>query len=91
MASGCEVRHEQMNRDSAQGLSPELRDALDPLLAEIESLNQRIAEYDRRIEQIAKQAHPEVARLKQVKGVGTLIALTYVLTLDDPRPISPQS
>jgi hypothetical protein len=26
-----------------------------------------------------------VARLKQVNGVGTLIALTYVLTLDDPH------
>jgi transposase len=27
----------------------------------------------------------QVALLKQVKGVGTLIALTYVLTLDDPH------
>jgi Transposase IS116/IS110/IS902 family len=26
-----------------------------------------------------------VARLEQVKRVGTLIALTYVLTLEDPR------
>jgi transposase len=58
---------------------------LDPLLAEIESLNERIAEYDRRIEQIAKDIYPEVARLKQVKGVGPLIALTHVLTLDDPH------
>ena len=76
---------EQMNRDSSKGLSQELREALDPLLREIESLNERIAEYNRRIEQIAKQARPEVARLTQVKGVGTLIALTYVLTLDDPQ------
>jgi len=51
----------------------------------VESLNQRIAEYERRIEQIATEVHPEVARLKQVKGVGTLIALTYVLTVGDPR------
>jgi transposase len=76
---------EQMSRESAKGLSQELRDALDPVLGEIESLNERIAEYDRRIEQIAREDHPEVARLKQVKGVGTLIALTYVLTLDDPH------
>jgi transposase len=76
---------EQMNRDSSKGLSQELREALDPLLREIESLNERIAEYNRRIEEIAKEVHPEVARLKQVKGVGTLIALTYVLTLDDPH------
>jgi transposase len=75
----------QMSREIAKGLSQELRDALEPLLEEIESLNERIAEYDRRIEQIAKEVYPEVALLKQVKGVGTLIALTYVLTLDDPH------
>jgi transposase len=76
---------QQMNRESAKGLSEELRDALEPLLAEIESLNARIVEYDRRIEQIAKEIYPPVALLKQVKGVGTLIALTYVLTLVDPH------
>ncbi len=36
------------------------------------------------MEQIAKQVYPEVSLLKQVKGVGTQIALTYVLTLEDP-------
>ena len=74
----------QKIREMAKGLSQELRDALDPLFGEIESLNERIAEYDRRIEQIAKEVYPQVALPKQVKGVGTLIALTYVLTLDDP-------
>jgi hypothetical protein len=49
----------------------------------IESLNERIAEYDRRIEQITKEVYPQVAVLKQVE-VGPLIALTFVLTLDDP-------
>jgi transposase len=76
---------EQMNREIAKGLSQELREALDPLLAEIESLNERIAEYDRRIEKVAKEVYPEAALLRQVKGVGTLIALTYILTLDDPH------
>ncbi len=76
---------QQVRQDLAAGLSAELRAALEPLLAEVESLNQRITEYDRRIEQIAKDVHPEVALLKQVKGVGTLIALTYVLTLEDPH------
>jgi hypothetical protein len=37
------------------------------------------------IEKLATESYPEVALLKQVKGVGTLIALTYVLTLEDPR------
>jgi transposase len=76
---------QQVRPSLVTGWSAELRVALEPLLAEVESLNQRIADYDRRIEQIAKEAHPEVALLQQVKGVGTLIALTYVLTLEDPR------
>jgi transposase len=76
---------EQMSREITKGLSQELREALDPLLAEIESLNERIAEYDRRIDKVAKQVYPETTHLRQVKGVGTLIALTYVLTLDDPH------
>jgi transposase len=76
---------QQVGRDTATGLSVELREALEPLLEEVESLNARIKEYDRRIEQIAKEVYPEVALLKQVKGVGPLIALTYVLTLEDPQ------
>jgi transposase len=75
---------QQVNRELAAGLATELREAVEPLLREIESLNERIQEYDKRIEQIAKEVHPEVYLLKQVKGVGTQIALTYVLTIDDP-------
>ena len=72
-----------MNPAKVQELSPEPQAALGPLLGAIESLSERIVEYNERIEQIAKQSYPEVGRLKQVKGVGTLIALTYVLTLED--------
>src|ERR1700722_19702875 len=36
------------------------------------------------MEKIAKEVYPEVDLLKQVKGVGTQIALTYVLTIEDP-------
>src|ERR1700690_935194 len=76
---------EQVGRELATALSTALREVLEPLLREVESLNERIREYDQRIEQIAKQAYPEVALLKQVKGVGTQIALTYRLTIDDPH------
>jgi transposase len=76
---------QQVGQELAKGLSPELRQALEPLLREVESLNAQIKEYDRRIEKMARETHPEVELLKQVKGVGDLIALTYVLTIDDPR------
>jgi transposase len=72
-------------RELGAGLSAELRDVLEPLLKEIESLNERIEEYDERMEKIAKEVYPEVSLLKQVKGVGTQIALTYVLTIEDPH------
>jgi len=62
---------QQVSRELSAGLSAELRDVLEPLLAEIESLNQRIQEYDERMEKIAKEVYPEVSLLQQVKGVGT--------------------
>src|SRR5690242_13752684 len=80
---GCNVRN--MNPEKAEGLSPELQAALQPLLAAIESVSQRIAEYNQRIEALALQSYPQVALMKQIKGVGTLIALTFLLTLEDPH------
>src|SRR5258706_15863587 len=74
----------QVSRELAAALSTELRDVLEPLLKEIESLNEGVKEYDERMEKIAKQVYPEVSLLKQVKGVGTQIALSYVLTIEDP-------
>src|SRR5437764_573839 len=75
----------QVSRELGAGLPAELREVLEPLLQEIESLNERIEEYDERMEKIARERYPHVELLKQVKGVGTQIALTYILTLEDPH------
>ena len=80
---GCNVRN--MNPEKAESLSPELKRALEPLLSAIEELSQRICEYNERIEALAQASYPQVALLKQIKGVGTLIALTFLLTLEDPH------
>ena len=66
-------------------LSPQLRVALTPLLNVLEAITERIRDYDDQIEKLGEEKYPEVALLKQVKGIGTLIALTYILTLEDPR------
>jgi transposase len=76
---------QQVRQDLATELSAELREVLEPLLSEVESLNEHIKEYDRRITEMAKETYPEAELLKQVKGVGDLIALTYVLTIEDPH------
>jgi hypothetical protein len=72
-----------MNPEKAEGLSPKLQTALEPSLAAIESLSEGLREYNQRIETLAQERYPQVALLKQVKGVGTLIALTFLLTLED--------
>jgi len=80
---GCNVRN--MNPEKAETLSPELQRALEPLLSAIEELSERIVEYNDRIEALAEASYPQVELLKQIKGVGTLIALTFLLTLEDPH------
>jgi transposase len=80
---GCNVRN--MNPEKADSLSPELQTALQPLLAGIEVLSEQIREYNERIEKLAEESYPQVRLLKQVKGVGTLIAMTFLLTLEDPH------
>jgi transposase len=76
---------QRFGRAMAIDVSAELRTALEPLLTAVEGLTEQIQVYDRHIEEIAKQQHPEVRALKQVDGVGTLIALSYVLTIEDPH------
>jgi transposase len=62
-----------------------LRPALEPLLATLKQLNAQIRHYDRTLERVAQERYPETARLRQVRGVGPLTALCYVLTLEDPQ------
>jgi transposase len=61
-----------------------LWEALGPILEQIGSLTRRIREYDRRLETISKETYPETELLRQVEGVGTLTALTFALTLENP-------
>jgi transposase len=59
-----------------------LRDALVPVLSMIEKHTETIRNYDRRIEeQVAK--NPDAQRLMQVPGVGPLIALAFILTIEE--------
>ena len=74
---------DQMGVLPAVSLPPKLRQVLEPLLKEVESLTEKIKDSDREIEQIARKDYPETALLQQVSGVGPRIALTFVLTVED--------
>jgi transposase len=54
------------------------------LLEMVERLTQEIRRMDREIERLCRERYPETERLRQVKGVGPITALCFVLTLEDP-------
>jgi transposase len=66
-------------------IPPELQAALRPLLASIRVLSEQIENCDRKVRSLASEQYPQTKLLQQVKGVGPLVALTYVLTLEDPH------
>jgi len=74
---------DQMNVEKLEGLPAELRESLKPLVEQVESLTEKIKECDGKIEQIARDRYPETKLLRQVSGVGPLIALTFILTIED--------
>ncbi len=67
-----------------EDLPSPLRDALDPVLLHLGVLSTDIRSLDRTIEKLCTERYPVTARLRQVKGVGPLVALAFVLTIDDP-------
>jgi transposase len=73
---------DQVKEALADGLSAAVQTVIGPLLKSVEQLSEQIGEYDQKIEEIAKR-YPEMELLTPVYGVGTLIALTYLLTLED--------
>src|SRR5215207_1081700 len=78
------VLDEEFAREASKALPQELKAALEPLLEVIADLSERIRGLDRDVEAWA-QRFPVTERLRQIKGVGALTALVFVLTLDDPH------
>jgi transposase len=72
------------SRAAAAPVPEVLRPALEPVLTLVATLTQQIRAMERTLTDVATR-YPETQRLRQVTGVGPLIALCYVLTLEDPH------
>lgn len=68
-----------------KALDPSLKFALQPLMTALEGLTARIKDCDRQLEELAETRYPQTALLRQVKGVGPVTSLYYVLTIADVR------
>jgi transposase len=72
-------------RLAADAVPIEIREALLPLVSLAAELNDSIAEYDLKIEKLSSEKYGHTALLRQVKGVGPITALAYILTLENPE------
>lgn len=77
------VDAEALDMEDANGLPQSLREVLRPLLETVKELTAKIKAADKEIERLARTDYPETDLLRQVSGVGPLIALTFVLTVED--------
>jgi transposase len=62
-----------------------IRDALLPLVRITAALSDCIQGYDEKIEKLGSEKYGHTALLRQVKGVGPITSLAYVLTLENPK------
>jgi transposase len=62
-----------------------LKMALDPMFDQIDQLTKTINGYERQVLKLVEQRYPEVEMVAQIKGVGALTGLAYVLVLEDAR------
>lgn len=73
------------SKRARSALNEQLLSSLAPLLAAIEQITEAIETSEETIAQTAETRYPETLWLKQVPGVGTLTALTFVLTIGRPE------
>jgi transposase len=76
---------ESFARQAAPQLPEAQRGALEPLLEVIADLTRRIRVADRQIEEVIESQYTEARRLQQIRGVGPVTALAFVLLIEDPR------
>src|ERR671921_593610 len=65
----CSAR--SFHKRASEHIPEALRVALGPILEQIGSLTQRIRDYERQLETIAKEHYPQADLLRQVEGIGT--------------------
>jgi transposase len=80
-ASSAEAFARRVRTLATNGLFP----GSETMLAMIEQLTVEIRRQDREVECLCTERYPETRLLRQIKGVGPITALAFVLTLEDPH------
>jgi transposase len=70
-------------RKALQESDPTSLALIEPILDCIETMSKQIKTLDREIEQLAQERYPQTMRLREIRGVGPITALTFVLVIGD--------
>jgi transposase len=79
----CDARY--FPQKVAESVPEALKPAIQPLLETISHLSAQVHALDKQVETMVERRYPEARALQQVAGIGPLISLTFVLTLEDPH------
>jgi transposase len=77
------VAHTFVERVDLMKLPDDLRAVIAPLLEQLDLLTGEIERCNEHLEEMVKEL-PEVEHLREIPGVGTVVATYFVLTIDDP-------
>jgi transposase len=78
-STGC------FSKTASKQIPEVLEPVLLPVLEQIASLTQQIKGLGQKIQTLADDQYPQTKLLRQVKGIGPITSLAFVLTLGDPR------
>lgn len=76
---------EAFGRRALEDITLELQPALLPVVELLRQLTHQIGKYDDEIEKLIESDYAEAQHLQQIKGVGPLTALAFVLLIEDPK------
>ena len=76
---------EAFPRKAAAHIPDGIQDAVEPLLEMIVTVTKKIDAYDEQMKQVIADSYPDAAHVQQIRGVGPITALAFVLLVEDPK------
>jgi transposase len=73
------------HKRAALHIPESLRPPLAPILRMLEKLDVELRDLDSQVKYHCDTTYPQTAVFRQIRGVGPLVALAYVATIEDPR------
>ena len=73
------------HKRALEHLPESLKPAVKPVLESLKVISRQVYEMNKDLNKLAKEHYPETFKLRQVVGVGPILSLAFVLTLENPK------